>query len=413
MADRLCPFCGKPNPEDAEICAHCQARLISPNNPLSTQPGNSPEDLSNWLNSTREQAAKDAGFITPPGDSTEESPVEKASKEETPGWLQRIRERSRAEQEAEEAASSIFEEEKPAKPASIKAEENVESPSLEPASPSGEKTDEAWLESLRTANPPEASPEPEPTAASVEAVNPAESDDWLKKVEEWKKPVEDHTGLVQNEQGVWVKPFHTSDLKAIEEHPELEAVTRAPSRRLPKKEEPPEDDWLEKTRREAAEQPSGETPAQPKESVPDWLEELESTFPTPEPLKSSQKPTDKTKTGGVAPLQKTAPGELSPGSDDEIPEWMKNVSSTSGSRSSAPAFVPGEEPKFSSPFSQPIPPAEQISAPDQTGLTPAQLPEWLQALRPVESVLPENMPMGTAGGEGYRSTGGISRCDPD
>ena len=52
MSDVRCPMCGKPNPEQAEICNYCQARLKPFNLSSSAPAGNEPE-VPNWLTSLR------------------------------------------------------------------------------------------------------------------------------------------------------------------------------------------------------------------------------------------------------------------------------------------------------------------------------------------------------------------------
>jgi hypothetical protein len=405
MPDRLCPFCGKPNPEDAEVCQHCQARLISPSNPLASSSDSAKQDLSDWLNSTRADAAKSTGMPT----AKAGAPGGESRPDPTPDWLARIRERSRAEQEAENAGSSLFENPEPpsAKPVKSSSPKNQKNDNPEEKMP-----DEAWLDGLRDEKDSISVEDPEKGGEELPpAIPPAESEDWLKKLDGWQDTAEAHPGRVKDEHGVWIKPFHTSDLKELGEHPELEAPTHVPAKKLRADQEAPDQDWLEKTRQEAE---KSEPPASipPEEPIPDWLEELESSFPPPEP--TMEKDIGRTKTGGAVPPGLIPPSESIPTPAEEMPEWLKRVEpgSPKKSKPSAPAFIPGHDEEAASPSQPPLKPSGRKTEGGE-GLAPAQLPSWLQAMRPVESVLPENLPTGeTSGEKGSGALAGLADVIP-
>jgi hypothetical protein len=337
------------------------------------------------------------------------SPGGQSQPEPTPDWLAKIRERSRAEQEAENASNSLFENQEPPAP---KAGKTPTSKNQKNEKPEGQEAEEAWLDGLRDKKDPI---EAEGTEKRGEELSPsiplAESEDWLKKLDGWQETAEAHPGRVKDEHGVWIKPFHTSDLKEIGDHPELEAPTHIPSKKRPAKKEIPEQDWLERTRLEAE---KSEPPASipPEEPIPDWLEELESSFPTPEPTK--EKGSGRTKTGGAVPPDIIPPSESLPTSAEEMPEWLKRVEpgSPKKSKPSAPAFIPGHEEQAASSSQPPSKPFGEKPGSGE-GLAPAQLPSWLQALRPVESVLPENLPTGeTSGEKGSGALAGLADVIP-
>ncbi len=404
MPDRICPFCGKTNPEDAEVCMHCQARLIPSSNPLSPSSSEAKQELSDWLNSTREDAAKNAGL---PGVPSQTAPGD-SSQENTPEWLARIRERSKAEQEVAKAANGLID--SPESPAP-QAKKSHPSKKAKVEGVKNEKPEEAWLEELRDEKDSVADGQPEKADLGTSDIPPAESEDWLKKLEGWQDSPEAHPGRVKDEHGVWVKPFHTSDLKELGDHPELEAPTHVPSKKRPEKKEDPDQDWLERTRQEAQKsEPPASVP--PEEPIPDWLEELESSFPSPEPTK--KKGVEKIKTGSGAPPVKIPPVGSIPTGAEEMPDFLKNIEpgSSRKSKPSAPAFIPGHDVEPLTP-SQPLaePPKEKPA--DMEGLAPAQLPSWLQAMRPVESVLPENLPTGeTSGEKGSGALAGLADVIP-
>ncbi|MDD1749237.1 MAG: hypothetical protein LUO89_05110, partial [Methanothrix sp.] len=404
MADRICPFCGKTNPEEAEVCQHCQARLISSSNPLPKSPDEAKQELSDWLNSTREDAAKSAGLPDVPSQAAPDG----AAQEEAPEWLARIRERSRAEQEVARTASNIFESPEPPVP---QAKESRSSKKAKVEEAKKEKPEDSWLEELRDEKETTEEKEPGKAGPGAPEMAPAESDDWVKKLDGWQDSPEAHPGRVKDEHGDWVKPFHSSDLEDLGDHPKQEAPVPAPTKKRPGKKEDSDQSWLEKTRQDAQ---KSEPPASipPEEPIPDWLEELETSFPPPEPTK--KKGVDKTKTGSGAPPVKTPPEGNIPTGSEEMPDWLKNIrpGSSKKSKPSAPAFIPGHDVVPITP-SQPLeePPKEKPG--DLEGLAPAQLPSWLQAMRPVESVLPENLPRGeTSGEKGSGALAGLADVIP-
>lgn len=133
MAEKLCPVCGKANPEDADICAFCQADLTAVEPTIKTaQPEPSaaiPEGESaakeqaeprsvepspaeaepEWLQSLRdrydESVMISGGPAQADGHDAPAAPTQPPR--EDPQWLKRIRERSK-EEDAQGVYSSLF-----------------------------------------------------------------------------------------------------------------------------------------------------------------------------------------------------------------------------------------------------------------------------------------------------------------
>ena len=54
MAEIRCPMCGKPNPENLDICQYCQARLkpliaSTPSDSIIPDQSNSDSELPDWF----------------------------------------------------------------------------------------------------------------------------------------------------------------------------------------------------------------------------------------------------------------------------------------------------------------------------------------------------------------------------
>ncbi len=304
MADRLCPFCGKTNPESAEFCANCQARLVSPEKGAAASQPPAEDNLRNWLSQT---GAAAANAIAPEPPASSEEPSTQPPEADAPDWLMRIRDRSKAEQESIEKAPHE---------ASKEDQKNGEStPLSEPPS-----TDD-WLSKLRTSQPAAPLPEipaDEPRSTQVGAGAVEESTEWLKKLEDWKQNSEAKSAAEPKPPlSPTVKPFPKSDLKNLDASKPVEKPTvAAPSEASP------------------AVRPSEKPGSAPGERIPEWLQELESSFPPPEPekKKESGKPEKKKGTGRLfkpktGPLEESKSGSSGqiPTPDGEMPQWLSNM----------------------------------------------------------------------------------------
>ena len=162
--------------------------------------------------------------------------------------------------------------------------------------------------------------------------------------------------------------------------------------------------WLDKVSSEAA-APTDQPAAESGDSVGDWLSSLPRGEDLPAPAESS---------GASFGEDIDLPAWMKPAAEPpaeskgDAPGWMREPPANESARLAepapevprAPAFVPGAEPADSSQenelFSIEMPdwlsniaPTDQksASAGTQEAIAPADLPSWVQAMRPVESVL--------------------------
>lgn len=420
MADILCPMCGKPNPAEAEICWSCQARL----KPLQApQPGD--DSVPDWLRDMR--AGQGPEETAPSGDDA-------AGDADIPDWLARIRQRgqeegSTAQDEAAEAASDL-----PDWMKDLRAGEQ------EPASQSSgdlpawmkdEAADSSWLNGLRE----------EDTSASAAPVEGAAENDWLSNLSNWggdetsgDTPEETQDAPQGESSPAWASGL--SDWGASPQAPEQPGTP-----------EPPDasegEDWLSKLNQSAPEEPpgagaqvfswdevpeAGYTPgAAMTGQLPDWLgqtsgaEEPSSSNPFIEDEGEDAPPAAEAQEGSAGgfgpfstpPFSDEAPVPELPGGD-ETPEWLKAFAADlpgAGEPADGP-FEAGDLPELGEqPQEQPpVMPFENVELPDWLEKNPpledkpeqppafeggedlamAQLPGWLAAMRPVESVVPQN-----------------------
>lgn len=333
-------MCGKANPDDLELCQYCQARL----KPLiSATPGGT--DLLGGLENMHS------------GDAS-------AEKAEIPDWLQSFR--------REDAGEGLFAEahEDDDAPVWGEALEGAEAEETPPAAP-GEVPD--WLSSLRRSDDEagraletgQLTELPEEMAGGD--AQPG-GDDWLASL-----------GAAGGAAGLF------SDEKPLGESPTLPL------------EEPPE--WLARVRalRQAEDAGGGDLPAEADASQPpapagqadaepDWLTDMEKTASIPEPPGQAGREEPEVvfdwlnSQGKAAPAAPAAPGvgeqdekdeeisAVAPFTFDEesadlyedmLPEWLAGVSGQAGEGDKTPE--------------------------GETGLAPADLPGWLEAMRPVEA----------------------------
>jgi hypothetical protein len=395
MADRICPFCGTPNPEDAESCQHCQARLLSNSNPLPIDSESGNQDLSTWLDSTREEAAKNADYPF----LTSKPATEEASQEETPDWLARIRERSRVEKDAENAAESFLD---TVKSSAKQSTEKSTSKKVKTKTPQDKKQDENQKSNFHLDETPPFSDESEKARKSSSSKT-IKTEEGVENLDEKTDSPRTKSGKGKDGRGLWVKPFHTADLRDLGNNPDLESAPQSSSKKSNladqhlKERQPDEIQPSEK-------EPSGSISSPDEEPIPDWLEELESTFPPPEPSTKKDQPQ---KEVPRSPMGKTPSEEATPALPGDIPDWLKAAIPTTQKKSqpSTPAFFPGDVEEINPPPRSQKKPSPIKPAKDE-GLTPAQLPGWLQALRPVESVLSENLP--TSESKGVTGSGALA-----
>lgn len=393
MEDIRCPMCSKMNPAENEECEFCGARLT----PL----------------------------VTPPEDSTPE-PASEADDNAIPEWLDRL-------------GSLIDSQPGPDSAAKIEKKDDIEAGEIDPGD---------WLARLqgetRQLNPdviPDLTPEPpdepasEPSAAGdedipewlrnvrdianretsapplgVPVINPSTEGepDWLERLRNQKldednapasEPPAPPVGTPPAEEPAWLHAFpaQPETPPAETSFPSLESTPQLPEwlsggNLTPSSEplsewnpasEPAEQadipDWLgseAQAQPPAAEKESGYKPAFTEDvniedrfgGKPDWLVELEAraqggvSKPQQGPTLSFDEPI----TAGSAPQDPNA------FAGEELPDWLASF---------GPAAPQASAPEVP----QPPAPPEPRQGED---LAPADLPSWLRAMRPIETVAP-------------------------
>ena len=381
MDEVRCPMCGKSNPAEAEVCLYCEARL----KPLFISPADSEEDqnVPDWLHSLR-------GAIDP-----EEETLEEAEPSDELDWFASPEERQAFEPLEPVAQDSLAGEEPVDWLADLGDKEEdlpgeSESESLpdsqtEPAGNEEASSLSAWLASLKIQE--EAVEQPESIAE--EQLTPLEET-------ETPLPPEAASGEEEISFSDWLAGSEAEDL------PNLEGMI---------------EDLGEPQPIEAAELPESVETAEPGE-LPDWLNELVGDgIPeaiqepiTSEPVEISEAvpaQAEPGEAGSIEPVLPEAPAEIV----QELPDWLNQIERTQESAtSSVPAFTPDAleqlEPAEQAALEEAA--AEALSVPDWiselTSETPAEaseagplaerdaslaqanLPDWLEAMRPVEAV---------------------------
>ncbi len=433
MEEIRCPMCGKPNPDHLEICQHCQARLkplvLSADESSSGEandadtglPDWQPSDQQDeptsedetaleadsegddWLTRLREEGDSEPIGLTPPDEPPEtEEPAEE-------DWLLRIREMRDADAAppAEDDSSSISDE---VLPSWMTAQEDEsgeqETSESDLSTPDPPSTGEERAEQLDApASSAEDSELPEWLTTSEEGAPPtplqaseAEVPDWLSAPEE-----DGEEDTPEAEQPSAEPPTPATEpgaelpdwLTAIGEEPpdpELSGESEAEIPEwlstaeeiepddFPKESQPVDDgipDWMSGVDDPDAEPDLSTIPAEPDPETPDWLSGLE--------VEGLGWPTD--------PSEADSPGE------DLEPDWLEEIGE---------GAAPGQVPEEASP--SPFLPEDDLdesvfeideltdllsgadedleipaTADDADGLPPAELPRWLEAMRPVDS----------------------------
>jgi hypothetical protein len=408
MADVRCSNCGKINPEDAEICQYCFAQLKEEEQPdwlsrireRSKQEQESDTDLPDWLRDETTPVNPKTGREEQPQPEPENAPAqsepgvsksaagptgEGSVNAEAPEWLQKLR------SQPEEEAGPL-----------------KDQGSLPPA---GEVTDlPDWLKELTT--PPAAPSEP--------GVSNKEKAETVSEPPAGEPPVPPQPPQDQPvpEKG----PSRESWPLAIDAN--LEEITPSASQNIqPAAEEispapvgAPQ--WLSGLSTGEPTPPapaSGQPPSKNDSIAPDWLASLESDLSTgqpkedrPEPVESETNPDWLTRlqaeenaptspVAGTPSLVFTEDDSLQasneesrPFSSEDLPDWLARMSPPEeGIVGEASEVQPARERE------------EEIT------LSPAELPSWVQAMRPIESATPES-PVPYEGDERVEKTGPLA-----
>ncbi len=451
MADIRCPNCGKENPDFLDTCQFCQSPLPPSDwkihigeEPTPKSTGELEPILPDWLKDIRQQEmdkAEDEILIPPPKPKVQQEPPDllaglmsqsESEEEELPDWLKGIAPSLKKEEAAPPPAAQpspppFFGETHPsAEPASTGAPaepsadklaawfpENFNQPA--PQETDSAPSDDDWLKNLEAFTVPE---EPAPA-------QPAAGEDlsWLRDLEAAAKGAEEPTAPASSEEDLdWLnklgavpqepapaQPAAREDLDWLKN---LSAVTEPPTEPAPAQPAAGEDsDWLKNLGTSEPAQPSApafaepaetkEPPASPKpfqtaplnellgdealrDATPDWLKAAleEPKMPAPGDLSDwfdrQEPPSKETLPTPPSPGAPTPAFDL-PAGDSSLPDLdaLFNVE--------MPDWLTGEPEK-------PVAPSpETTSAPPfaEEGeiLAPAELPSWVQAMRPVESAI--------------------------
>jgi len=346
MSEVRCPMCGKANPPETEVCQFCQARItplvlnstsddVPPNPQESSVPVHIAEsEKPDWLDDLRQddEAAAEEG---------EESgmPETNASDEGSPHEEEHPEEAGEEGREIPDWLAGLGAEEKPTEPeeGKVSGEEEIpgwlaeqEEPSEElAATPQETPFEEAALPEWFSAQESE---EPEPEG------EPAPLPDWLAE-EEAGIPEE-----AQQEEGLpdWLTAFTAAEaLEGVQPEGVSPAESEIPFL--------PHEDSVEAGTGEGIE-----------EGTPDWLKELE-------PASLEDQAEGVTPALIVGALTQETPVEEAQEAFDivdlsELPDWFTEVSAAEKAEGAQPEAVE-EEP----------------------ALVSAELPEWLEAMRPVQA----------------------------
>lgn len=376
----------KPQGEDEELIPETQeAEVVWPS---SAQPSDE-DELPEWLSevgSEAESSDQDEAepFSELPGDEKEpwifEQAVPSQEEEPLPDWMADIESVEEGERpgwmpetdiEAMESEPEEFDEESPPeKDEEEEAGEPAEEPAEEPEQP-------AWLEGLEGERLEKVPPFEEKPEAETEEfdIQEAELPDWLVDLQE-DKAEED-----------------------VEELPDWLAAGEAEAGAEVEQGLP---DWLASSEEEPAAEVS-------QEEVPEWLVDIE----------------EEGVEEGMSPLGEEAAEQFE---GEETPEWLSEIEGEYAEEG-VPAFVldgegedevAGEAPPLTSEeegedFLESLPEwAEEVSIEEETAeealepeLEEAELPSWLEAMRPVETVAPE-MPAEEIGDEKVESIGPLA-----
>jgi hypothetical protein len=418
MADVHCPMCGKSNAQELDECQYCGARLkpVVPSTPAASQamPGSdSSGALPDWLSGLGKAAADDEDipdWLTGlRGENTSEASMPQAVEGEpvlelgNEDWMKRLG-GSEPGQAASEppAAEKIPDLQPPA----------LESPALEQSpEPAPDSNLPDWMQNLQ--NPTPALQEP-PVASTGGEKLP----DWL-------------SGLPDVTAENWPDLSETEQPFAKEKEPEL--LDRLDEQALTADSGTPAEagelvpDWLSSLG--SLSTAHGSTPG---EEIPEWLSNLD-TKPGPEsgtpaallgnePMAASNVPAetpdwlsklqadaDASKAGekhkeGLGDVSKTP---VSPENSGSLPDWLAGIGSTALPSIAEPALIAdnqGTPPAGESETVLPLEVPDWLSKinPDQgaekeagkkddrtdsENIEAAELPSWVQALRPLEAVV--------------------------
>lgn len=472
MAKVHCPQCGKPNPEELDICQFCGGQL----KPTEASTPAASHSIHAGEEPVKKNTAEFDKVTLSPSEKEPIHPGEPPTKKNTaelehilPSWLRNLR--GKQEPAAEEPPAEGGE-----PPVSAKG------PTLEPAetelpdwiagigSAANEDEEEVpdWLSSLRSGGldasssfdsapapepgelvkqptqsnePPQQRPQQQPSATGSSQAAPSGLPDWLQELQAKEvAPADEQTTSPQESDAGpgWLSSLPSVPIDQPETQADKPGRMDKPEPVLGKGEanQPPASSasvpvWLS----EVTSEPEAEKAA-PAADVPDWLSKLEIKAGTDAEAASSpfvgEPPVTPQDTGGQLPdwltklqaeLGSTPEAENKPEAFEEasappaeptpresLPDWLSNLGQAAPPSTETPALIVGSEEKSTgagedaaAAFSLETPdwlsklkpeqgsmanqPAAKGEAQSPESLQPADLPSWVQAMRPVEAVV--------------------------
>ncbi len=404
----VCPVCGQENPAGSEFCHNCKSRLTPLKGPLqdqdqAIQPGEMPTNkgtgdpesaLPRWLREMREQArqslseeAAESGPVETPAE-TAESPdllagleLQKQGDEEdeTPEWVARIAGKPSKAPEVERPqplmAKYVELNDEEESPQQAPAAESAPKPLGPSMPPERDELGEWFREAASQTKPrrPSTSGAPEPVETPPLKTSSEEAPSWLKGLAAQAEA--DPTG--SNWKSELPLPTAKEPPKpAVPELPDWLKKLGAESKPV----EPPSHDeelpgWLRTARK--ADEASAAPP--PSSSAPDWISSLPSAAAQSEGIRKS-------------PGAEPRPKEATPAPDAGAPAFTADALST---RDVDAIFASMQTPDWleeatrgRTPAVENLPPAAQ----EPPLIAPAELPSWVEAMRPVEADLSVGAP---------------------
>lgn len=390
MTDILCPMCGKPNSPDREVCQYCEARLVPliaespPQEEIPSQsvdeptpeiePSDQEETRSDWLSDLRSENDD----ISPSLEIDEEEPISdieaSGMEAESPDWLLRL---DGSSIEPEQLDSTDQPGELDSGVSEISDDEGTPEWLREISQESEDMPEEIsestqdWLSRLGSEATDEEQTELEGEELDLDwsledSSDEEEIPDWLQQVNSPESETE--VGETESEQ---------------EQLPDwlMEGYEESSSR----EEDSP--DWLE--------QVAGE-PEEPavSEMTPEWLSEI-TEEEVDEQLDLGPRTMDR---GGEEEIELEAAQAFEPEPEEaEIPDWMKGEVVETEESPPVP-FIPQDQEEQNEFIPESFPsdwiPEEifedttQEEEPGEPEISRAEIPSWLESMRPVEDAAP-------------------------
>ncbi|HMN60023.1 MAG TPA: hypothetical protein PJ988_06650, partial [Anaerolinea sp.] len=359
MADVRCPMCGKANPEEAEHCLFCGAKLTG-GDLFNPQEDANQEEGSDWLSGLRPANWQSDDSATPAADEPEEP------ESELPDWLSRVRARSQSDETtggipSDETGESPAEDEPDwLKNLTRNTQQDAgsaddwlaglggETPKPAEESREGVPLGEAgseWLSDLRSVEPLAEASEEAP------AEEPAPADSWMAGLADWTTPADAETTPETPEQASNVPAFDIPEFSQEEAGQDSQ-------------------DWFSQLAGGQTETP----PAEP--GVPNWMAGDSEIPAAPESQASGEESDLPAWLGGIAAASvgaaSGAAAAQEPEEQVELPDWLSRA--TPGINADEPAAPAEEIPDWLKNPEQPV--SEPVSA-EPPAEPPEGLPDWL------------------------------------